>query len=147
MSSDAPPSNSIVGLLQNLRDETTTLFRQEVALAKAELKANASQIGKHAAEIAVGGFVAYAGVIVLLIGLGQLVGVGLIRAGLDPQIAVWLAPTFVGLAIALIGWMMLSKAKKAIAHESLAPRQTIETLKADKQWAQEKLNPSHESRT
>lgn len=147
MSYDAPPSHSILGLLQNLRDETTTLFRQEVALAKAELKANATQIGKHAAEIAVGGFVAYAGVIVLLIGLGQLVGVGLVRAGLDPQIAQWLAPTFVGLAIALIGWAMLTKARRAIVHESLAPRQTIETLQSDAQWAQDKLNPSHETRT
>ncbi len=146
MSSDASSPHSILGLLQNLRDETTTLFRQEVALAKAELKSNATQIGKHAAELAVGGFVAYAGVIILLIGLGQLVAVGLTRAGLDPQIAVWLAPTFVGLAVALIGWLMLTRAKRAIAHESLAPRQTLASLKADRQWVQGKLNPSHESR-
>ncbi len=147
MSSDAFPPNSILGLLQNLRDETTTLFRQEVALAKAELKSNATKIGQHAAAIAVGGLVAFAGVIVALIGLGQFVAVGLIGAGVDPQIAVWLAPMAVGLAVALIGWMMLAKAKGALAHESLAPRKTIETLKADKQWAQEKLHPSHESRT
>lgn len=140
MSSDAPPSNSIVGLLQNLRDETTTLFRQEVALAKSELKANASQIGRHAAELAVGGFVAYAGLIVLLIGLGQLIGVGLVRAGMDPAVAEWLAPTAVGGAIALIGWLMLAKAKRALAHETLAPRQTIDSLKANKQWAQDKLH-------
>jgi len=143
MSSDASSSNSIVGLLQNLRDDTTRLFHQEVALAKAELKANASHIGRHAAEIAVGGFVAYAGVIVLLIGLGQLIGVGLVRAGLDPEIAEWLAPTAVGLAIALIGWLMLAKAKRALAHDSIAPRQTIESLKTEKQWAQEKLHTSH----
>ena len=143
MSSDASQPNSIVGLLQSLRDDTTRLFHQEVALAKAELKANASHIGRHAAEIAVGGFVAYAGVIVLLIGLGQLIGVGLVRAGLDPDIAEWLAPTAVGLAIALIGWLMLAKAKRALAHDTVVPRQTIETLKTDKQWAQEKLHTSH----
>ncbi|HYP17128.1 MAG TPA: phage holin family protein [Opitutus sp.] len=147
MNSDPSQPNSIIGLLQNLRDDTTTLLRQEVALAKAELKTNASQVGRHAAEIAVGGFVAYAGMIVLLIGLGQLIGVGLIRAGLDPDIAQWLAPTLVGLAIGLIGWLMLAKAKRALAHDTLAPRQTIESLKTDKQWAQNKLHPSHESNT
>ncbi len=142
MSSESPPAHSIIGLLQSLRDDTTTLLRQEVALAKAELKANASHVGRHAAEIAVGGFVAYAGVIVLLIGLGQLIGVGLIRAGLDPAIAQWLAPTLVGLVIGLIGWMMLAKAKRALAHDNLAPRQTIETLKTEKDWAQSKLHPT-----
>ncbi len=139
MSSDASQPSSIVGLLQSLRDDTTRLFHQEVALAKAELKANASHIGRHAAEIAVGGFVAYAGVIVLLIGLGQLIGVGLVRAGLDPEIAEWLAPTAVGLAIAIIGWLMLARAKRALAHDTLVPHQTIDSLKTDKQWAQEKL--------
>ena len=147
MSSDASQPNSIVGLLQNLRDDSTRLFRQEIALAKAELKTNASQIGKHAAEIAVGGFVAYAGVIVLLIGLGQLIGVGLVRAGMDPDIAEWLAPTVVGLAIGLIGWLMLAKAKRALAHDTLTPHQTIDSLKSDKDWAQEKLRPSHEPNT
>lgn len=142
MSSESPPSHSLVGLLQSLRDDTTTLLRQEVALAKAELKANAAHVGRHAAEIAVGGFVAYAGVIVLLIGLGQLVGIGLMRAGLDPDIAQWLAPTLVGLVIGLIGWMMLAKAKRALAQENLTPRQTIETLKTDKNWAQSKLHPT-----
>lgn len=147
MSSDASQPNSIVGLLQNLRDDTATLLRQEVALAKSELKTNATRLGQHAAEIAIGGFIAYAGLIVLLIGLGHLLGVGLIRAGLDPDIAAWLAPTVVGLVIALIGWMMLAKAKKALAQDTLAPRQTIESLKSDKRWAQEKLQPSHESHT
>jgi len=143
MSSEASQPNSIVGLLQNLRDDSTHLFRQEINLAKAELKQNASQIGRHAAELAVGGFVAYAGVIVLLIGLGQLIGVGLIRAGMDPDIAEWLAPTVVGLVIGLIGYLMLAKAKKALSQDTLAPTQTVESLKTDKQWAQENLHTSN----
>ena len=62
---------SIGTLLRDLRDETTTLLRQEVALAKAELKENTSRMTSHALQIAIGGFVSYAGVIVLLIGLGM----------------------------------------------------------------------------
>src|SRR5215210_2787880 len=135
-------SNSIPGLLRELRDETTTLLRQEVALAKTEMKENVSRMGSHAAHMAVGGFVAYAGIIVLLIGIGHLLGAILIRMGMDQQVAQWLAPSIVGLVVAVIGWMMLSKAKHAIAQDDLAPRQTIDSLRDNKQWAQNKLNPS-----
>ena len=141
MNSDpGPHPNSIPALLRDLRDETTTLFRQEVALAKTELKDNASRLGGHIAHIAVGGFVAYAGIIVLLIGIGHLLGALLVKFGLDADVATWLAPTLVGLAVAIIGWLMLAKAKAALAHDDLAPRQTIDSLHANKQWAQQKLH-------
>ncbi|MEO5961041.1 MAG: phage holin family protein [Opitutaceae bacterium] len=142
MNSETSPPSSIPTLLRDLRDETTTLLRQEVALAKTELKENMSRLGGHATRIAIGGFVAYAGVIVLLIGLGHLLGALLIRAGLSAPLAQWLAPSIVGLLVPIIGWVMLSRAKQAIAHDDLAPRQTIDSLRTSKQWAQTKLNPS-----
>lgn len=142
MNSESSHPNSIPGLLRQLRDETTTLFRQEVALAKSEMKENASRAGHHALQIAIGGFVAYAGLIVLLIGLGQLLGAVLTRAGMDEQVAQWLAPAAVGCVVALIGWMMFARAKHAIAHDDLAPHQTVESLRENKQWAQDKLHSS-----
>ena len=142
MNPETTNPNSIPNLLRDLRDETTTLFRQEVALAKTEMKENVSRMTGNAVKIAVGGFVAYAGVIVLLIGIGHLLGALLIRAGLDEQVAQWLAPSIVGLLVAIIGWIMLSKAKNAIAHDGLAPRQTIDSMRENKEWAQSKLHPS-----
>jgi len=140
MNPESPNPNSIPNLLRELRDETTTLLRQEVALAKTEMKENVSRMGGHAAQIAVGGFVAYAGVIVLLIGIGHLLGALLIRAGLDEQVAQWLAPSIVGLIVAIIGWMMLARAKHAMTHDDLAPKQTIDSLRENKEWAQSKLH-------
>lgn len=141
MNSDSTsPSNSIPALLRELRDETTTLFRQEVALAKTELKENAARMGSHAAHLAVGGFVAYAGIIVLLIGIGHLLGALFVRLGMSEGLAEWLAPTLVGLVVAIVGWMMLARAKAALAHDDLAPRQTIESLRENKNWAQSKLH-------
>ena len=142
MNSESTNPNSIPSLLRDLRDETTTLFRQEVALAKTEMKENVSRLTSHAIHIAVGGCVAYAGIIVLLIGIGHLLGALLIRTGLDAQVAEWLAPSIVGLLVAIIGWAMLSKAKHAMANEDLKPRQTIDSLRENKQWAQSKLHPS-----
>jgi hypothetical protein len=142
MTPETPHPNSIPVLLRELRDETTTLLRQEVSLAKAEMKENVSRMSSHATHVAVGGFVAYAGIIVLLIGIGHLLGALLIRAGVDAQVAEWLAPSIVGLIIAVIGWAMLAKAKRALVHDDLAPRQTIDSLRENKQWAQSKLHHS-----
>lgn len=140
-------STSIPGLLRELRDDAGTLLKQQVTLAKVELKENVSRLGGHVAKIAVGGVVTLIGATVLLIGLGQLLGVLLEAAGMSEDTAQWLGPVIIGLIVAVIGWSLLSKAKKALARENIAPRQTIETLKADQQWAQNKLQQSHESTT
>ena len=130
---------TLPSLLRDLRDETTTLLRQEVALAKAELKENATRLGSHAVQIAIGGFIGYAGLIVLLIGLGLLISSLLVRAGVDRDLAQWLAPAIVGAVVALIGWAMIARAKRAMSSDELAPRQTIATLRENKDWAQSKL--------
>lgn len=142
MNPDAPNPNSIPNLLRDLRDDTSMLLRQEVALAKTEMKENVSRMGSHAAQIAVGGFVAYAGVIVLLIGIGHLLGALLIRGGMDEEVARWLAPSIVGLLVAIIGWIMLAKAKSAIGRDDLKPKQTIDSLRDNKQWAESKMHHS-----
>jgi hypothetical protein len=142
MNPETSQPNSIPSLLRELRDETTTLFRQEVRLAKTEMKENVSRMASHAAQIAIGGFVAYAGIIVLLIGIGHLLGALLIRAGLDEQVAQWLAPTLVGLVVAIIGYAMFARAKRALTHDDLAPKQTMESLRENKEWAQSKLHHS-----
>jgi Flp pilus assembly protein protease CpaA len=142
MNQELPPQNSIPNLLRELRDETTTLLRQEVTLAKVELKDNASRLAGRAVQMAVGGFVAYAGIIVLLIGIGHLLGALFIRMGMSEDLAAWLAPAVIGLIVALIGWGMLARAKNALANDELTPRRTVDSMKENKEWAQNKLQPS-----
>ena len=134
--------NSLPSLLRELRDETTTLLRQEVALAKAEMKENAARFASHTLQIAIGGFVGYAGAIVLLIGIGLLLSSLLVRAGMSPDLAQWLAPSVVGLIVALIGVGMAMRAKRALAEDDIAPQQTIETMRENKQWTETKLQHS-----
>lgn len=136
------PSNSIPALLRDLRNETTTLLRQEMALAKTELKENASHFGHHAIQIAAGGFIAYAGLIVLLFGLGALLEVALTRAGVNSETAHWIGYALIGLAVAAVGWVLLAKARHALAADDLTPRRTVESLRENKEWAQSKLHHS-----
>jgi hypothetical protein len=140
-------TSTIGALLAELRDESTTLLRQEVALAKAELRESASEIGRHSAKVATGGAVAYAGAIVLLIGVGALTGRGLAAMGMSPDVAQWLGFVIVGAIVALIGWSMLAKAKRALHATSLAPRETLDSLKDNRQWAREKIHQIHEPAT
>lgn len=142
MTSDTTHPNTLPTLLRDLRDETTTLLRQEVALAKAELKENASRMTSHAVQIAIGGFVAYAGAIVLLVGLGLLVSWLLVRAGMTQEVALWVSIGGVGLIVAAIGAGMLARAKNALAHDDVVPKQTVDSLRRNKDWAQSKLQHS-----
>ena len=141
------PTSTIGALLTELRDEGTTLLRQEVALAKAELSETASRLGRNSAKVATGGAVAYAGGIVLLIGVGALAGRGLARLGMPPDAAQWLGFVIVGAIVALIGWSMLAKAKRALRDTSLTPRETIASLKQSRRWAQDKIHHRHEPAT
>ena len=131
---------SLADLMRELRDETTTLLKQEIALAKTELSENAAKAGRNVATLGIGAMVAYAGFILLLVALSLLAQVGLERAGLNQEIARWLGPAAVGLIVAVIGYMLIAKAKTTLSKESLAPKKTIQTLKEDKQWTQEKLS-------
>ena len=146
MNSDLPgtSTNSLAALLKDLREESMTLLRQEVELAKTELNEKTSRVGKGAVKLAIGGFIAYAGLIILLFGLGDLAAIGLVKAGLDADVAVWLGPVLIGLIVALIGWAMVSKAKKAFTANTLVPEETLQSLRENKQWAQTKIQHSHE---
>src|ERR1700710_216578 len=56
---------SIGELIGNISDDLSTLFRQEVELAKAELKQEASKAGKAAGMLGVAGFAGYLAVVLL----------------------------------------------------------------------------------
>jgi len=136
--------HSIQTLLYTLRDESLNLFRQEVKLATAEVSERVSELGRNAIQIAIGGFVAYAGAIILLLGLSDLARALLIQRGVAEEVATWTSRAGLGLLVALIGWIMVGRAKKAISKETLVPDETVQSLKEDKHWAEQKLQTSHE---
>ena len=78
---------SILGLVRELTDETKTFVRQELKLAKTEMSEKLSALTKNGASVGIGGFIAYAGAIVLLFGLGFLAAWAIHLAGLDALLA------------------------------------------------------------
>ena len=119
---------SLGELFTELMQETTTLVRQEVNLAKTEMSQKASRAGKHIGALAAGGAVAYAGLLAIIAGAIVL---------LDEIMPLWLSALLVGIVVAVVGYFLVRRGLDALKREELAPRQTIETLKEDKQWAKD----------
>lgn len=130
---------SIGQLLKELRDETTTLLRQEVDLAKTEMSEKASRFGTNVGALAMGGAVLFLGALALLAAvvygltslLDQFMSVG---------VAIWLAPLLVGLVLAGIGYSLTKKALDTLKQESLAPKKTAQSLQENKEWLKSKMS-------
>ena len=85
---------SIGELFSQLATDTSTLVRQEVRLAKLELGEKAAQVGRQVALIAVGGGVAYAGLLTLIAAIVLV---------LAQYMAPWLSALVVGAVVVAIG--------------------------------------------
>ncbi len=124
---------SIGELFSELAQESATLVRQEVQLAKEEMSQKASRVGKDVGFLAAGGAVAYAGLLAIVAGLIFLLG------DLD-FIPLWLSAFVVGIVVAAVGYFLVKKGLDALKREDLAPQETINTLKEDKEWAKDQTD-------
>jgi len=129
---DYAQGRSLVGLFSDLWRETQTLVHQEAQLAKAELSQKVSQVATGAGEIAGGGLILFAGFIVLLFA-----AVGALQLLIQSEHSVWLAPLIVGVIVMIVGYVLLSRGRKQMQAESLAPQRTIESLQRDARLAKE----------
>ncbi len=115
-------------LLKQLSQETTTLVKQELDLAKAEM----AQKGKHAGAGA--GFLG-GGAVFGLGAFGALTAclIALLATALDH---VWLSALIVAAVYgAIAGFLALQGRDKLQEATPPAPEQTVETLKEDVEWA------------
>ncbi len=118
-------------LVKQLSEQTTTLVRKEIELAKAELTAK----GKVAGEGA--GMFGGAAVIGLL-ALGVLTA--MIVALLDKAMDFWIAALIVAVVYGAIAAVLALTGKNRVMKGlPPAPEQTVETVKEDVQWAKSQV--------
>jgi len=118
-------------LFSDLVTETTTLVRNEVALAKVEITHKATKVGRNIGSLVVGGAIAYAA----LLAIGA--AVILLLARVMPA---WNAAGVVGLIVAGVAWLMISKAITELQQMDLKPQETVESLKEDAQWIKDQIS-------
>jgi hypothetical protein len=114
-------------LMKDLSDQTTTLVRQEIELAKAEMTAKGKQVG-----IGAGAFGGAA--LVGLYAVGALTA-ALVLA-LSTAVAGWLAALIVGVVYAAVaGVLALVGKNRTQAGTPPVPERAISSTKEDVEWA------------
>lgn len=132
---------SLGDLFSELATETSTLVRQEVALAQVEITKKATAAGKQIGFLVVGGAVGYAALLVILTAL--ILGLTLLIAaitGWSSIASALIASLVIGAAVAGIAYVLVDSALSALKNLDLAPRQTIESVKEDAQWIKEQVS-------
>lgn len=113
-------------LLKQLSEETSTLVKQELALARAELEQQGKRAGKGAGML---GGAGVAGLLTLGALTATLIGV------LDTAMAFWLAALIMTAVWAAVAGVLALQGKNKIQQATPPAPQTVETVKEDVRWA------------
>lgn len=122
---------SLGDLFADLASQTSTLVRQELRQAGTEMGQRATGVGKDVGVLAAGAVVLHAGFLAVV----AAIIIGLADLGLSW----WLAALLVGVVLAGIGYVLVGRARAAIKRADLLPRQTMETVREDQEWAKEQI--------
>ena len=119
---DANPKKeqSLGTLFADLSDKTTLLIRQEINLAKEEVKEKVKRAALDVVSFLVGAFVAYTGLLALIAAAA---------IALSLVLPSWLATLIVGLVVIAVGGILVWVGINSLKDINLTPERTIETLK------------------
>ncbi len=131
MNSEELRDQSIGELLKQLSEQTATLVRQELDLARAEMQQKGKRAGVGIGMIGAGGVLALA-------------AVGALTATLILVLAQWMDAWIAALIVTLVyaagaAVLALQGKEKVGEANSPIPEQTIETIKEDVQWAKSQV--------
>src|SRR4051794_19336346 len=123
--SDQVAETSIGELIADISNDLSQMFRQEVELAKAELKQEAGKAGKAAGMLGGAGFAGYLAVVLLsfaaVFGLANVMDAG------------W-AALIIAVLWGVVGAVLYLSGRKQLKTVDPVPRRTVETIKEDAQW-------------
>jgi uncharacterized membrane protein YqjE len=120
---------SLGELFKRLTTETSELIRQEVDLAKVEMREAGATLARDATKIGVAVGLALAGVLGL--GAFAIVGLG------DLFNNYWLAALIVGVLFLAVGGYLARNAIDDVKRRGLKPQKTVETLREDASWVKQ----------
>jgi len=122
---DEVAETSIGEMIGNISNHLSQLFRQEVELAKAELRQEASKAGKAAGMLGGAGLAGYMVIVLLSFAL-----VFALSNVMDPG---W-AALIVAAIWAIIAAVLYANGRKKLKNVDPVPRRTVDTIKEDAQW-------------
>lgn len=117
---------SIGELIADLSHHLGDLIQQEMRLAKAELGSKFADAGRHAAMI--GAALAFG--ITAVIAVAAAVTLLLVDVGVEP----WLSAVITAVLMGVVAFVLAQSGLSALRKTSLAPVETIHSLKETTQW-------------
>jgi uncharacterized membrane protein YqjE len=117
---------SLGELVADMTSEVSTLMRKEVQLAKVELKEEVGRAGKAGGTLGAGAFSAYFALLFASLALAWL---------LDQAMPIALAFFLVAVLYGIAAAVLITKGRQQMKQVDPVPRQTVETLKEDVEWA------------
>jgi uncharacterized membrane protein YqjE len=121
-----PRERPIGELVKDLSQQTSTLVRKELELARAELQQQGKVAGKGAGLL--GG-----ATVAALLALGALSAA--VIALLDKAMAMWVAALIVTALWAIVALVLAQAGRTSLQRATPPAPQTVETVKEDIQWA------------
>jgi len=127
MTAPGQADESLGTLLGNVTSDISRLFQQEMALARAELKQEATKAARAGSML---GGAAIAGLMVMV-----LVSFAIVFALAEVMPPGW-AALIVAVVWAIVGGALYSTGRSRLRQVSPVPKQTVETVKEDVKWLQ-----------
>lgn len=131
----------IGALLRDLAEGSADLVRGEARLAKMELTGAATAAGRGTAFVAVGGVLLLLGTLAFFTGIVLLIGDQWL-----PKDLYWVSALLFALITGGVAAWLAMRGRRALSPSALAPRETVATLKEDKEWLKHPLTSGATSR-
>jgi len=122
---DEVAETSVGDLIGNISNDLSQLFRQEVELAKVELKQEAAKAGKAGGMLGAAAFAGYLAIVLLSFAV-----VFALSEVMPPG---W-AALIVAVVWAAVGGVLYANGRKQLKTVDPVPHRTVDTLKEDAQW-------------
>lgn len=136
---DSP--RSVGTLLRELAEGSTALVRDEVRLAKMEIAEIGVAAGKGTALVATGAVLAVIGGLAVIAGLVMLIGDQWL-----PADRYWVAALLMMVITGALAAWLAKRGLALVSPSHLAPRETVTTLKEDKEWLKQRLTSAATSK-
>jgi hypothetical protein len=123
--------DSIGGLIRGILNDLRTLIREEIALARVEIREQAGRAKAAAMSIAVAAL-AFGGIFLLIA-----IALGIASLFNWP---VWAGFLITAVLLSLVGLFTLSSGRKQLTRVHAIPQETVSTLKENSEWIAKRLS-------
>jgi uncharacterized membrane protein YqjE len=130
---DTTQTESIGGLLRGILMDVRTLIREEIALARVEIREQAGRARAAAVSFGIAAVALACGWLLLLVALATAIADVF-------DWPVWAGFLIVAVLLCVAGLVTLSSGRKQLAQVHAVPEETVSTLKENSEWIAKRLS-------